>query len=84
MVQAGRRRRRAGLRHVVPGMGEDDRAGFTRRIEAFRKTHPDSNDAPFYVMTVSLDLIHDHKELIASIRAQLPLGVNPPVTFGSF
>lgn len=58
--------------------------GFTRRIEAFRKTHPDLNDAPFYVMTVSLDLIHDHKELIASIRAQLPLGVNPPVTFGSF
>lgn len=57
--------------HVVYCVLEG-RKGFTRRIAAFRKTHPESKDAPFHLMFASLDLIRDHKALIASIRAQLP------------
>jgi hypothetical protein len=51
--------------------------GFTRRIEAFRRKHPKSKGAPFYLMFLSLDLIRDNNALIASIRAQIPGGVNP-------
>ena len=51
--------------------------GYTRRIAAFRKKHPESKDAPFYLVRTPLDLIRDHKALIASIRAQLPEGDNP-------
>ena len=51
--------------------------GFTRRIAAFRKTHPKSKGAPFHLMSTPLDLIRDHKLLIASIRAQLPEGAKP-------
>jgi len=51
--------------------------GFTRRIAAFGKTHPESKGAPFYLMSTPLDLIRDHKTLIASIRAQLPEGGKP-------
>ena len=51
--------------------------GYTRRIEAFRTEHPESKSAPFYLVRTPLDLIHDHKALIASIRAQLPEGDNP-------
>jgi hypothetical protein len=51
--------------------------GFKHRIEAFRRTHPKSKGAPFYLMVTPLDLIHDHKGLIASIRAQLPKDVTP-------
>jgi len=51
--------------------------GFRRRIEAFRRKYPKSKDAPFYLIFTPLDLTRDHKALIASIRAQLPKGVNP-------
>lgn len=51
--------------------------GFKRRVEAFRRTHPKSKGAQFYLMLTPLDLIKDHKALIASIRAQLPADVTP-------
>jgi hypothetical protein len=51
--------------------------GFKRRVEAFRRKYPKSKGAPFYLMVTPLDLIKDHKALIASIRAQLPKDVNP-------
>jgi AAA domain len=51
--------------------------GFRRRIEAFRREHPGSDDAPFYLMFIAIDLIRDHKALIESIVAQLPEGVKP-------
>ena len=57
---------------VLEGAG-----GFKRRIEAFRRSRPNSKGAPFYLMFLPLDLIHNHKELIASIRAQLPEGEKP-------
>ena len=50
--------------------------GFTRRVRAFEIEHPRAKDSDFYLMTLSLDLIRDHKELIASIRAQLPKGAD--------
>jgi len=50
--------------------------GFRRRIEAFRCTRPNSKGAPFYLMSVSLDLIRDHRALIASIRSQLPENIS--------
>ena len=50
--------------------------GFKRRVEAFRRAYPDAKGAPFYLMFAPLDLIRDHKALIASIRAQLG-GVDP-------
>jgi hypothetical protein len=53
--------------------------GFGRRLEAFRRKHPESKDAPFYLMFMSLDLIRDNKALVASFRAQLPEGVQPAV-----
>jgi hypothetical protein len=51
--------------------------GFRRRIEAFRKKHQEAKGADLFIMALSLDLIRDHGDLIASIRAQLPAGVNP-------
>jgi hypothetical protein len=51
--------------------------GFTRRVEAYRRKHPKSKGAPFHLMSTPLDLIRDHKALIASIRTQLPAGVKP-------
>jgi hypothetical protein len=51
--------------------------GFTRRVEAYRRKHPNSKGAPFHLMSTPLDLIRDHQALIASIRAQLPVGVKP-------
>jgi hypothetical protein len=51
--------------------------GFTRRIEAYRRKHLKSKGAPFYLMSIPLDLIRDHKTLIASIREQCPAGVEP-------
>jgi hypothetical protein len=53
--------------------------GFTRRIEAFKRTYPESKGAPFHFTWTPLDLIKDHKALIASIRDQLPKGVAPSV-----
>jgi hypothetical protein len=51
--------------------------GCTRRVAAFRKRYPAAKGAPLYLMFTTLDLIHDHKALIASIKAQLPEGVEP-------
>ena len=50
--------------------------GFKRRVEAFRRAYSDAKGAPFYLMFAPLDLIRDHKPLIASIRTQLG-GVYP-------
>jgi hypothetical protein len=50
--------------------------GFRARIEAFRKTYGDT-DAPFFLMTDRVDLVKDHKALIAAIRAQI--GADVPV-----
>ena len=52
----------------------EGKQGFTRRVKAFEQVRPKSKDANFFLMTLSLDLIHDHKDLIASIRAQVPAG----------
>jgi hypothetical protein len=51
--------------------------GFKNRIAAFRITHPESKGAQLSLMFTPLDLIRDHKVLIASVRAQLPEGVSP-------
>ena len=51
--------------------------GFTRRIEAYRRKRPHAKGAPLYLMSTPLDLIGNHKALIASIRAQLPKDVAP-------
>jgi hypothetical protein len=51
--------------------------GFKRRIEAFKREHPESKGAPFYLMLAALDLIGDQKALIAAIRAQLPKSISP-------
>jgi hypothetical protein len=40
-------------------------------VEAFRQTFPIDGPVPFYLEPVTLDLVADHKELIASIKAQL-------------
>jgi hypothetical protein len=48
-------------------------AGFHCRVEAFRQEH-DVTDAPFYLITARTDLVKDHAELTAAIRAQ---SVNP-------
>ena len=50
--------------------------GFKRRVEAFRRTRCDAKGAAFYLTFSPLDLIRDHKALIASIRAK---GVVPSV-----
>ena len=46
-------------------------SGFKRRVEAFRRRHPEAKGAEFYLIFAPLDLIRDHKALVASIRAQL-------------
>jgi hypothetical protein len=48
-------------------------AGFNRRVEAFRQKHGVTG-APFYLITDRTDLVKDHAELVAAIRAQ---SVNP-------
>jgi hypothetical protein len=47
--------------------------GFKRRVEAFRRHRlsEEAVDVPFHLMSASLDLIREHGELIAAIRAQL-------------
>src|SRR5262249_46920501 len=55
--------------------------GFTRRIEAFRqnKLAEDADgDVPFYLEPVTMDLIGEHKELIAVVKRQLN-GTRPAV-----
>jgi hypothetical protein len=48
-------------------------SGFAGRIEAWRRRHLNGRDqpVPFYLIDISLDLIVDHKALIADIRDQL-------------
>jgi hypothetical protein len=43
-------------------------AGFNRRVEVFRRKYSIA-DAPFYLITASIDLVHDHLMLITDIRA---------------
>ena len=52
----------------------EGKKGFTRRIKAFERERPNAKDADLYLMEVSLDLNRDQKDLIASIRAQVPAG----------
>lgn len=54
--------------------------GFSDRIEAFRQRYlADRSPPPFYVISQKLNLVADHVQLIADIRAQMPTGVNPAV-----
>jgi hypothetical protein len=54
-------------------------SGFKRRVEAFRQRHAEAEGADFYLIFAPLDLISDHKALIASIRAQLSILDTPAV-----
>jgi len=45
--------------------------GFERRVDAYRKHHGISEEVPFYLITVSLDLIAEHEQLIDDIKAAL-------------
>ena len=47
--------------------------GFKKRAEAFRRHHELSaaHDVPLYVMPMRMNLVQDHRALIAEIRAQL-------------
>lgn len=52
--------------------------GFSDRIEAFRQRYLAGKGAPpFYIVSQKLNLVADHVQLIADIRAQMPAGVNP-------
>jgi len=53
----------------------EGRHGFPARLEAFRRHHKVDN-APFYLLTASLDLVAKSGQLIAAIKAQL--GENLP------
>jgi hypothetical protein len=53
----------------------EGRHGFPARVEAFRRHHNVDN-APFYLLTASLDLVAKSGQLIAAIKAQL--GENLP------
>jgi AAA domain len=53
----------------------EGRHGFPARIEAFRR-HYGMESAPFFLVTASLDLVAEHSQLIAAIKAQL--GENLP------
>ena len=53
----------------------EGRHGFPARLEAFRRHHNVDN-APFYLLTASLDLVAKSGQLIAAIKAQL--GENLP------
>lgn len=53
----------------------EGRDGFPARVEAFRRHHGVDN-APFYLLPTSLDLVAESGQLIAAIKAQL--GKNLP------
>jgi hypothetical protein len=53
--------------------------GFKARTEAIRN-HYRVSDAPFYLMTVRIDLVRDHAQLVADIRKQLG-AVTPAAVF---
>jgi hypothetical protein len=44
--------------------------GFARRIEAYRRQHK-VDTSPFHLITDRIDLISDHKALIAAVREQI-------------
>jgi hypothetical protein len=48
-------------------------SGFAGRIEAWRQRHlaEEPDPVPFFLLDVPIDLIGEHKELIAAIRAQV-------------
>ncbi len=56
--------------------------GFRARIEAFRQRHLSeyTGDVPFYLVPASLDLIAEHEDLVAAIRAELGSTVPAAVT----
>lgn len=70
-------------RRVHPGAvvycAFEGQIGMEARIEAFRQRpltdHPDK--VPFYLVPVTLDLVRDHKALIAAIKNKL--GIENPV-----
>jgi hypothetical protein len=64
---------------IVVYIALEGRHGFPARIEAFRKHHG-IDEAPFYLVTATLNLIADAAALIASIKAQLG-DVRPGVLF---
>jgi hypothetical protein len=71
-------------RRVVPGpviyCAFEGADGFKARAAAFREQHslkPDT-DVPFYLMPLRMDLVKDHRALIASIREQI--GPENPVS----
>ena len=51
----------------------EGQTGIQARVEAFRQTFPIEFDGPvpFYLQPLTLDLVADHKELIAAIKRQL-------------
>jgi hypothetical protein len=50
----------------------EGQTGIEARIEAFRQTFPiEAEEVPFYLEPVTLDLVADHLELIATIKRQL-------------
>ncbi|MGO8840921.1 MAG: AAA family ATPase [Methyloceanibacter sp.] len=57
----------------------EGQAGIRRRCEAFRQRFlgERSEPVPFYLMPLTLDLVHDHRELIEAIKNTL--GDCPPV-----
>jgi hypothetical protein len=64
------RRVKAGPVVYVAAEGQ---SGFKRRVEAFRQKHlaEDHAPPPFHLLPTRLDLIHDHEDLVQSIRVQL-------------
>jgi hypothetical protein len=56
----------------------EGQGGIAKRIEAFRQHHLEAHegDVPFYLVTITLELINEHLELIEAIREQLA-GVMP-------
>lgn len=50
----------------------EGQSGMAARAEAFRQRFmtEETDDVPFYLVTVPLDLVSDHAELIGAIRAQ--------------
>ena len=51
----------------------EGQTGIQARVEAFRQSFPIETDepVPFYLQPVTLDLVADHKELIAAVKRQL-------------
>ena len=51
----------------------EGQTGIQARVEAYRQSFPIETDepVPFYLQPVTLDLVADHKELIAAVKRQL-------------